>query len=254
MYVLNDPPRPLRLRREATAACVVVVALLAAGRTVRAEVTVGEPLPELSLKTADGQPFDLRRQQDAIEVTRGTDRHNPKAVLVHFFQPDCPQCQAQMQALQKTHQEFADKGLTTVGIAHRGDEQAVRSLAERLKITFPLVVGTGSEAVKPLAGGDAMAIADAKGVVRFAQVGYGGGDESVWRENVSLLLAGKPVTADTVERGRLKPGDPIFAINFPSVTGGRPIALTGEGGRLTFRNEAGEVTHPKAAVGFFSRY
>jgi hypothetical protein len=184
----------------------------------------------------------------------GGERKRPEVLLLHFFQPDCPQCQVQMQALQKTHEQFAEKGVLTVGIAHRGDEKAVRDVGERLRLTFPLVLGTGSDAIKSMAAGDAMAIADAKGVVRFAQVGYGGGDESVWAANLSLLLAGKPVANETVERGRLKPGDPIFAINFPSVADGKPIALTGEGGRLTFRNEAGEATHPKAAVGFFSRY
>lgn len=71
---------------------------------------------------------------------------------------------------------------------------------------------------------------------------------------MALLVADKPVAQETVERGRLKPGDPIFAIEFPSVMGGKAIELSGEGGRLTFRGEAGEITHPKAALGFFSRY
>ena len=242
--------KALLLRRLAPA---VMLALLA-GRTAMAEIEVGQPLPELSLKTADGQPLTIQRQQDRLEVKQGDKRHQPKALVVHFFQPDCPQCQAQMQALQKTQQQVADKGVLSVGIAHRGDGKAVRSMAERLGITFPLAVGTESEAVKPLAAGDTMAIADEKGVIRFAQVGYGSGDEKVWQENLALLAAGKPVKEETVERGRLKPGDPIFAIKFDSVQTGQPISLSGEAGRLTFRNEKGQTTHPKAAVGFFSRY
>lgn len=236
------------------AACALALALLAGGQTAKAEIEVGKPLPELSLKTADGQQFAIRRQQDRLEVTHGDERQQPKATVVHFFQPDCPQCQAQMQALQKIHEQVADEGILTVGIAHRGDEKAVRSMADRLEITFPLAMGTGVEAIKPLAAGDTMAIADAAGIVRFAQVGYGAGDEKVWQENLALLAAGKPVKTETVERGRLKPGDPIFAIKLDSVATGKPIALSGEGGRLTFHNEKGETTHPKAAVGFFSRY
>ena len=247
-------PAPRGPRSGAAAACALLAVLLTAARTADAEIEVGKPLPELSLKTADGRPFELRRQQDGVVVVQGGERHQPKALVVHFFQPDCPQCQAQMEAMQKVHDEAKGKGAMTVGVAHRGDDKAVRALADRLKITFPLVVGTHSDAVKSMAAGDTMAIADAKGVVRFAQVGYGRGDESVWRDNVALLLADKPVKQETVERGRLKPGDPIFAIEFPPVAGGKPIALSAEGGRLTFRNEQGETTHPKAAVGFFSRY
>ena len=234
-------------------ALTVVLALLA-GQTVEAQIQVGRPLPELSLQTADGQPLSVRLHQDRLEVTHGGERHHPTALVVHFYQPDCPQCQAQMQALQKTHDLLREKGVMTVGVAHRGDRQAVRAGAERLKITFPLALGTEAEALRPLAAGDTMAIADAKGVIRFAQVGYGSGDEAVWRENLDLLAAGKPVKTETVERGRLKPGEPIFAIKFDSVQSGRPISLSGEGGRLTFRDEKGRTTHPKAAVGFFSRY
>lgn len=241
-------------RRFAPAAGGAVLALLLVGRDARAEVEVGKPLPELSLKAADGQPFELRRHQNRVHVTHGATRHTPKVLVVHFFQPDCPQCHAQLQALQRTSEQAQGQGVLAVGVAHRGDDNAVRAMAERLKITFPLVVGAESEAIKPLAGGDTMAIADAAGVVRFAQVGYGGGDEAVWQKNIALLAAGKPVAEETVERGRLKAGDPIFAIKFDSVATGKPIALSGEGGRLTFRNEAGEVTRPKAAVGFFSRY
>lgn len=190
IYISPKPPQPRRL---AITAYAMVVALLAAGRTADAEIKVGKPLPELSLKTAGGQPFELRRQQDRVEVVHGGERHQPKALIVHFFQPDCPQCQAQMQALQQAHEQAAGTDVLTVGIAHRGDEKAVRALAERLKITFPLAVGTGSDAIKALAAGDTMAIADGKGVIRFAQVGYGRGDERCgartwrcwWRTNRS---------------------------------------------------------------------
>ena len=240
--------------RFAPAVCVLVLTLPGAARQASADIEVGQPLPELSLKTAEDRPLAVRVEQGRLGVTHGGARHQPKALVVHFFQPDCPQCQAQMQALQKTQEQSGDKGTMTIGIAHRGDAKAVRDMAGRLKITFPLAVGTGADAIKTLAAGDAMAIADAGGVIRFAQVGYGGGDEAVWRENLDLLAAGKPVKAETVERGRLKPGDPIFAITFDSVQAAKPVSLSGEGGRLTFRDEKGATTHPKAAVGFFSRY
>jgi hypothetical protein len=44
------------------------------------------------------------------------------------------------------------------------------------------------------------------------------------------------------------------AIELPSLVSGKPLALTGEGGRLTYTDETGRVLHPKAAIGMFSRY
>src|SRR5947199_377475 len=83
---------------------------------------------------------------------------------------------------------------------------------------------------------------DPKGVVRFAQVGYGQGDEKVWREDVGRLLAGKPVAHKTITRQRLRVGERLPVIELPSVRTGKAMGLTGAGGRLTFRDDAGKVS------------
>jgi hypothetical protein len=54
--------------------------------------------------------------------------------------------------------------------------------------------------------------------------------------------------------GRLEVGDLLPPIKLDSAETGKPISLTGEGGQLTFQDDKGEVTHPKAAIGFFCRY
>jgi hypothetical protein len=126
-------------------------------------------------------------------------------------------------------------------------------LAKQLKVTFPLLVGKGWALAKEFAAGDSLAITDGKGVVRSAQVGFRPGDEKVWQDDIEQLLAGKSVAKETVECKALHVDDRLPLIELPSVTTGKTIALTGEGGRLTYRNEEGEVCHPKAAVGFFSR-
>lgn len=220
----------------------------------RAEFRVGAELPEFSLKAADGTPLALQRRQGRIAITTGTKELQPAVLVLHLFQPDCLQCQAELKALEKLHQDFGKQGLLVAGVAHRGDADAVRAVGERLKLTFPLVVGTGSPLARQFAAGDALAIADQRGVVRFAQVGYGEGDEKVWREAVERLLAGKPVARETVARARLRVGDRLPVIELEAVGSGKPMALTGADGRLTFRDEEGKVSHPKGAVGFFSRY
>ena len=121
-------------------------------------------------------------------------------------------------------------------------------------MTFPLLLGTGSALAKQFAAGDTIGFADSRGIVRFAQVGYGQGDEKIWRENIELMVAGKPPKSATIARERLRVGDRLPVVELPSLFSGKPMALTGEGGRLTYRDEAGRVLYPKAAMGMFSRY
>jgi hypothetical protein len=54
--------------------------------------------------------------------------------------------------------------------------------------------------------------------------------------------------------GPLQVGDPLPPIKLDSVSTGKPIALTSEGGQLAFHDDTGAVSHPKAAIGFFCRY
>ena len=239
--------------RRFAASIAVLVPLLGIG-PARAEFSAGAVLPEFSLNSAGGSTFSLTKQQDRILVKFGGKTLAPKVLVVHLFQPDCLQCQAQLQALEKLRRDFPGEDVLIVGVAHRGDLSALREVSRQLKVTFPLLAGTGSALARQFAAGDTMGIAGSRGIVEFAQVGYGQGDESVWRENIDLLLAGKPPKATTVRRTRLRVGDRLPAIELPSLVSGKPLALTGEGGRLTYRDEAGQVLHPKAALGMFSRY
>lgn len=91
-------------------------------------------------------------------------------------------------------------------------------------------------------------------MIRFAQVGFGKGDEELWAQALEELLAGKPVTQSGVKRERLAVGDRLPAIELPCLRTGKPMALIGKDGRLTFRDETGKESSPRAAVGFFSRY
>jgi hypothetical protein len=53
---------------------------------------------------------------------------------------------------------------------------------------------------------------------------------------------------------RLRVGDLLPAVELDSLETGKRVALTVEGGRLTYRDEVGKVTHPRAAIGMFVRY
>jgi len=233
---------------------MLVVALLCGNKVVAAQSHIGERLPDFSFSVNGSEAASLKQEGNRILVVQGNETATVSVLLVHFFQPDCLQCQDEMKALEATYQSYEQKGVLVIGVSHRDSREAAQSVTKRLKVTYPLLLGTGSEFAKTFAAGDALYIADNRGVIRFSQAGYGGGDEKLWRENIDLLLAGKPVAKETTERENLNVGDRLPTIELNSLMSGAKIALTGKDGRLTFTDENGKSIQPKAAVGLFSRY
>ena len=194
------------------------------------------------------------RTGDGLRVKRDNKIESPKVLAVHLLQPDCLQCRAQLEALRPLHERYASQGLLILGISHRGDEKDLAALQRELKIPFPLLLGTGSELAGKFAAGDTLGLIDADGLVRFAQVGYGKGDEKVWEENIDQMIAGRPPVTEGVDRERLKTGDSFPAVVLPSLHSGKPMSLTGRNGRLVFRDDTGRETQPRGVLFFFSRY
>lgn len=235
--------------------CVAVVfAAAMVTRTARADFTVGAQVPAFSLKPVDGMVVEIHRADSALTMQLGEERLRARALVIHLLQPDCLQCRAQLQALKPIAERYRQRGVVTLGIAHRGTPEAARELAEDLNLQFPILMGVDSEIAKRFAAGDTLGIVDAKGVIRFAQVGYGVGDEKLWEQALDDLMAGEPVTKTGVDRERLAVGDRLFAIHLASLRSGKPMTLAGEGDRLVFRDEDGKESRPKAAIGMFSRY
>jgi peroxiredoxin len=211
-------------------------------------------LPEFSLDMAGGGALSVRRDHGHLLITDGKVSVEPRALVVHFFQPDCLQCQSEAKALQAIHQKYDGKGVRVIGIAHREDARAARAFAERLGVSYPLLLGTGSQVSKQLAAGDTLYITDDRGSIRFSQPGYGTGDESLWKENIDLLLAGKQVARATTEREKLRIGDRLPTVKLKSLMTGEEMSLTGKDGHLTFTDATGTSVRPRAAIGLFARY
>jgi len=158
------------------------------------------------------------------------------------------------EALEATYQKYIQKGVSAIGIAHRGDGEAAKSVGERLKVSYPLLLGAGSSIGRDFAGGDSLYITDGAGAIRFSQRGYASGDEALWQDNIDLLLAGKPVVKTTTERKNLNVGDPFPAVELDSLMTGDKLSLTGTDGHLTFTDAKRKSVQPRAAIGLFARY
>lgn len=243
-----------RRAHNALRAMVLLAVAGALSAPAQGEFTVGAEVPPISLKTTDGKPVEIRRADGVLTVQVGEERVQPKALVIHLLQPDCPQCRAQLQGLKPLAARFRERGVLTLGIAHRGTPETATALAKELNPGFPIALGVDSEIAKQFAAGDTLGIADAKGVVRFAQVGFGEGDQKLWDQALDDLVAGKAVTKAGVDRERLAVGDSMPAIKLPSLRNDKPMSLVGEAGRLVFRDDSGKESRPKAVIFFFSRY
>jgi len=242
--------RPTRPRGPLRAG--LLLALLAAPSP--AQLSPREPLPELELVSTDGAAFRVVKEAGRVVVWRDGSEERPKALVVHFFQPDCLQCRAQLKPLDALHRAYAERGVVVLGVAHRGTAEQARSLRGDLGLALPLAVPAEGTKIGRAAAGDALGIADASGRLRFAQAGFGEGDEKLWREALEALLAGREPPRATVARERLKAGDRFPSVSLPSLRSGKTMSLTGADGRLLFVDDAGRATKPKAALFFFSRY
>jgi peroxiredoxin len=250
---MNEWMRPLH-RAVALSALLSVLPLRGNQAVAAQPPLVGTSMPEFSLKKAGGGALSLGREGREVHITDGEKTAKPRVVVIHFFQPDCFQCQVQMKGLEGVHQKYVQKGVSVIGIAHRGDAEAAKSLAERLKVSYPLLLGAGSSIGKDFAGGDSLYITDNAGTIRFSQPGYGSGDEALWQDNIDLLLADKPVVKTTTERKNLKVGDRLPAVELDALMTGGRLSLTGTDDHLTFTDAKGRSVQPKAAIGLLARY
>ncbi len=83
--------------------------------------------PEFSGRTLDSTKVSLA-------ALRG------KVVLLNFWASWCAECRLEMPAFQRLHREFAQQGLTVLGVNARESAAAVRRYADELGLTFPIVL------------------------------------------------------------------------------------------------------------------
>lgn len=95
----------------------------------------GERAPAL------GPLRDLRGRVVRLGDYRG------QVVLVNFWATWCPPCRAEVPELVRLQREYAGRGLRVVGVTHPPESAArVRRFARRMKINYPVALGTRATA------------------------------------------------------------------------------------------------------------
>jgi peroxiredoxin len=121
------------MRQVCLALALAAIALSAFGQSSTGQQTTA---PNFELK-------DLKGQTVRLSDYKG------KVVLLNFWATWCAPCRAEMPDLVKLQKEYQAKGLQVVGVTYpEYTRAAVRQVARRLKLNYPILYGTRERAAK----------------------------------------------------------------------------------------------------------
>ena len=106
----------------------------AAPTPIPERVAVGEPAPDFTGQTPEGETISL-------SDLRGS------PVAVNFWATWCAPCRVEMPALQEASARYADEGLVILAVNAGESAGAVKSYAEELGLTFPLILDPDGEII-----------------------------------------------------------------------------------------------------------
>jgi len=169
--------------------CVIVASLLVGVLAVTAQAKsffkVGDPAPNFTLETIDGQTISLAQYKGKVVVLG----------LFHICEP----CLIQGTELQKVHEAFRGKNVQVLGVNSAGNsKEKVKEFLKEfpLKISYPYMVDPKKETDRLYGGGRFIPnvyIIDQDGKIRWQRVGTMeiGAAEVIKAEVEKLLAAGK---------------------------------------------------------------
>ena len=156
-----------------------------------ANASAGPP-PDFRLQDLDGNWFTL------------SEHLGDDVVYVTFWATWCVPCRREMPHLEKLQQEFADKGLTIIGVNTDppGTTINIKPFVNRYKLTYTQVLDPTNNVLdkyNPTRELPYAVLIDRSGNVHEIFPGYRKGDEILLREKVEALLAadGGAKTGDT---------------------------------------------------------
>jgi cytochrome c biogenesis protein CcmG/thiol:disulfide interchange protein DsbE len=156
-----SPIRPIGFLLAIAVAAAVIVVLVLRGAPTGGDVTAkGQPVPEFSGTTLDGQSFDLANE-------RG------KPVLINFWGPSCTPCREEFPLLAAKAAQHAADGLVIVGVLADDPVDPARAFAAQYGGTWPTVIDPGATIKKAylVVGRPQTYFVDRAGVLRSIQLG-----------------------------------------------------------------------------------
>ena len=164
---------------------VLMVGLLTAAALAKSFFKVGDPAPNFTLETLDGQTVSLAQYKGKVVVLG----------LFHICEP----CLIQGTELQKVHEAFQGKNVQVLGVNSAGNsKEKVKEFLKEfpVKVSYPYMVDPKKETDKLYGGGRFIPnvyIIDQDGKIRWQRVGTMeiGAAEMIKAEVEKLLAPGK---------------------------------------------------------------
>src|SRR2546428_14181593 len=142
---------------------VLMVGLLTAAALAKSFFKVGDPAPNFTLETLDGQTVSLAQYKGKVVVLG----------LFHICEP----CLIQGTELQKVHEAFQGKNVQVLGVNSAGNsKEKVKEFLKEfpVKVSYPYMVDPKKETDKLYGGGRFIPnvyIIDQDGEIRWQRVG-----------------------------------------------------------------------------------
>jgi len=156
-----------------------------------------------SVNASAGPPPDFRLQDLDGNWVNLSEQLGDGVVYVTFWATWCVPCRREMPYLQKLHEEFADKGLTIIGVNTDppGTTSKIKPFVNRYKISYTTVLDPNNNVLdkyNPTRELPYAVLIDRDGNVHEVFPGYRKGDEVRLREKIETLLAvgGEAETGD----------------------------------------------------------
>jgi len=167
----------------------LILLLLIAVIGLSASMTSAGQPPFFRLQNLDGNWYTLNEHLDG------------DVVYVTFWATWCVPCRREMPHLQALHEEFADQGLTIIGINTDppGTTSKIRPFINRYKITYETLLDPNNNVLdkyNPTRELPYAILIDRSGNVHEIFPGYRKGDEIILREKVMELLGGDSESGD----------------------------------------------------------
>lgn len=141
---MRDDARPLRNPRSRLRRTALFVGVGVAAGAAGAWLGIGRSKPSPPEARGVEQLFGLS-MDDAQGRSQALQQWRGKPLIVNFWATWCPPCVDEMPELQALHVEYAARGVQFIGLAVDG-KSAVQEFAQRLKITYPLLLAGASGA------------------------------------------------------------------------------------------------------------
>ena len=163
---------------------VLAVGMLAAAAQAKGFFKVGDPAPNFTLETLDGQTLSLAQYKGKVVVLG----------LFHICEP----CMIQGTELQKVHEALQGKNVQVLGVNSAGNaKDKVKDFLKEfpVKVSYPYMVDPKKETDKLYGGGRFIPnvyIIDQQGIIRWQRVGTMeiGGADVIKAEAEKLLASG----------------------------------------------------------------